>query len=1589
MKKLSLWVCIIAVFGILLPLGAGAVTVTTQSEAQAVLEKLEGDPIMDFQAYQDGVAKTNNDQILFQKVTGADGLYSSYIRAQVLSAGSSSTSRQLLYRSLSGISAGDSVLLSFVMRSAGGTEGKGTVTLMATGASSSANKSFSIPTQWTRIYIPLTAKDAANITTFRLHTLAQTIDIADFQVINYGTDVLLSDLPSGSHPVDEKEEVIVEGLTGGTQITLDDPLYTQAVKAERETLRFTAPQAVPAGNMALLCLDVKAMDSCATATVSFGQITKEYAIPVQWSRIYMPVQTASDLSGAQITVNTGTVLLGDISLENMGSATFEELTLKSGMWLLEDFQDVALAPEGVGAGKNTDLVISPDGNYVYSIGGGNFTVTDISDPENPEIVKQLTGFGDTRQIALCADGEAVIFTCRLYGAYIVDVSDPINAHVRSHYDTLEMATGIAVYKNYAFICSRFYGVEVVDLSDLDAPIHKCIIRNGGEVQSVEVVDGYLYGGLYNTNQVEIYDVRDPVNYARVGVADLNGRGDGVSVAKIGDKTYLYAGTGHHSVAGLATTTPLSNLNYGDGNGLDIFDVTDPSNPVWLSTSRTDGRFYHTKCDYWGAQVSFDEETGKYYAYLVSTYNGIYVFDVTDPAAPLRIAHVAVRITPDSALYAKPSSTRAIAFQYDPTQYIQGPAGAVVCADGVLMYAGVETDLHVLTADYAHAHVEKPASAAIESDFNYYHFDDFAGAQTAVPNAQTASVALYGDKVFVSGGNKGILIYSADLQTLYKTVSLSGCSYDVFIQDGKLYSAEGTDGFAIYALSTDGLTLTEITRYRSGCVTMARPSVTGKYVSIHSGATVGEIVDVSGQAPVRMIRAAAASQMYHHNVSSGMVAGRYVGFWANSSSERWYDLGGNDSLSAPVLLSNIPAAGFTPRAAMTGGYVAYGNTQVLCVGNGGYYVYDPAGVTASDLKALKTIKATDSDGNTVNVYGKPAIYGDTLILSDRIYGRLYILDIQDIEKPVLLKAWQDLPGNPDAATFSGNYAYIPLGYQGIVRLDLTDMDVDPNRHFGGSHCACGGHAQGMEGHSCTDLAWKAWSDPDSLPASGNYYLVCDVNVSQQTALTGRLNLCLHGHSITATGTDRIYYSDGKQLHITDCREKNTWGSMVGSDISATYPNDGGAIFYGKNSGFRLYLYAGSFVGGTAARGGVAYVSGGQIHIYGGTLAGGTATKMGGNLYANTKSSVYIHGGTVKNGISTTGAAGNIYMNVNSTLSVSGGEILGGSAKTDGGNISLNGGGSKTGQPGAVCYITGGRISGGTADRNGGSIYCGGKSDLNEGSELYLRGGSLSGGSIVSNHRITLAVPSVEASLVLSGNSQLSLEADSSASVKLTGTTHLMLNGHTLTGNVTGTGTLYGMDSSSDTYTLPTGRIEGAVSCQMPVHFKTDITGQPMRYMTIADETGYTFHRFYLGLTKVTLRPNSTGFGYKAQFCGDAAVQALVDSFGFQLQLDGQNTVLTQALTSAYWDSQKEFSLVLQNYDIANFGETKVHSQVFLNLKDGTAIESGIVSYSMMTMLQKVCLVLNSFTEDQIQSVKAMCQAYVAYMENWDIDELIAA
>ena len=61
----------------------------------------------------------------------------------------------------------------------------------------------------------------------------------------------------------------------------------------------------------------------------------------------------------------------------------------------------------------------------------------------------------------------------------------------------------------------------------------------------------------------------------------------------------------------------------------------------------------------------------------------------------------------------------------------------------------------------------------------------------------------------------------------------------------------------------------------------------------------------------------------------------------------------------------------------------------------------------------------------------------------------------------------------------------------------------------------------------------------------------------------------------------------------------------------------------------------------------------------------------------------------------------------------------------------------------------------------------------------------------------------------------------------------------------------------------------------------VTGEVRRYLTIADETGYTAHRFYVGITHLNLKPGVDGVGYKAVIAGDDAVLAQIANFGYKL------------------------------------------------------------------------------------------------------------
>ena len=993
-------------------------------------------PVLDYEAYAAAVYPNDAKVMSVSQETGS-GLYSNFVRLEskdVDPEAVDNSSRAANFKLNTGlIHASDVVLVRMVARAANADGSDGIMRIVlrdtTTKKESTPKVDYTVPTAWTEFYIPLKlsadATGDANRIYVRIGHKDQILEIADMEVINYGsTDI--ATLPDGqrlleSPPAQPPAEPV-------TKKDFTSSLTTDGRVTGKTSYSFAATDLdVTSGDMLMFSVVAKGENaSChvkLTAQFENASTSMEYALPVQATRINMPITADGKLKSFTLEALDGAVLLTEASVENRLTATQEDLMVESGMHMLENnFTTYTLSENGAGVGATTDLVSS--GNYIYSIGSDKLVVTDMTDPNAPVVRGSVSGLGGTRQIALCASGTDVMVTSRGFGAWVINVSDPDKPVIRAHYDSVEMATGISIEGNYAYISCRQYGVDVVDLSNLDEPKHVCILRTG-EVQSCKVVDNILYAGLWGECRVDMYDVADPANSVKLGSATLSGKGDGTAIYKKDGKTYLFAATGHHTPS-LGTSTPLSDLRYGQGNGLDIYDVTDPANPVWLSTSKTDGRFYGPSYDYWSVALS-EDENGKLFAYLSSTFNGAYVYEVSSMTAPQRRAHVIIEIPKTSANYKTwTDASRTVVYPFDRSQLNWGAVGDVAVEDGVLYLAGITTDLVMLqNSELFHTPVEQTNNTVINPSGDFYAFDGagLEGYTAYSDDVQIHAVALHGNYVYAAASEKGILIFNQQLQ-LQASVATAGCCYDVYIRDGVLYAAEGLNGLVAYDI--DGTSLTQKWRYDAGseAVKQVRLSATGKFAALHLAGSRFRILRLTDMTVV--INVKPGSQMYHHNVLNEVVGGRYICFWANSGDERWYDFGEGDSYDTPVQIHN-----FKPRTNMQGGIEAVGDLALATASNG-YILYDPATVT--DISSGLTVYKPGQ-----NITGKPSEDRGTLITTNRFTGAIYIMDASTLTSPKLLKSFT-VPGHPATAVYAEDAIYIPMGYQGLVKFDRAPFDT---------------------------------------------------------------------------------------------------------------------------------------------------------------------------------------------------------------------------------------------------------------------------------------------------------------------------------------------------------------------------------------------------------------------------------------------------------------------------------------------------------------------------------------------------------------------
>ena len=415
------------------------------------------------------------------------------------------------------------------------------------------------------------------------------------------------------------------------------------------------------------------------------------------------------------------------------------------------------------------IALARSGSYLYTAGGDRLSVYDISRPDHPKLCWRRSGFGNGRQLA-AAHGRLYL-TAREFGLWILDLADPARPRVISRFDTVELATGIAVAENTVFVTERIYGVEIIDVTDPARPRHLSLIRTP-EAQSAAYSDGQLYVGDWGVGRLTVIDVRDRSNPQQLSTAELGGFGDGVAV--YGD--LCCAATGLNAKSG--SETELA----GNGHGLDIFRLDENRLPHHLA--RLNFPLLQVKTnDFWTVRLAGTE------AFVADTHNGVFRVDLADPAHPRCTGRM---VLPDIIRMDGRATGRV-------RITVPDCAGDCTVGDGVLYVAAQKSGL--LVAPLPGLQPNPPESSKIPLLTGRRAPAAIDGLARVECDGQVRRLALDGDTLYAACSHAGLQIWHLDGENVKPVGTLPvRCSYDVAVRDGKLYSAEGLDGVAVYDLA---------------------------------------------------------------------------------------------------------------------------------------------------------------------------------------------------------------------------------------------------------------------------------------------------------------------------------------------------------------------------------------------------------------------------------------------------------------------------------------------------------------------------------------------------------------------------------------------------------------------------------------------------------------------------------------------------------------------------------------------------------------------------------------------------------------------
>ncbi len=641
--------------------------------------------------------------------------------------------------------------------------------------------------------------------------------------------------------------------------------------------------------------------------------------------------------------------------------------------------------------KATCLLL--DGTTLYCGANRALWIFDVSEPLKPRLLGSAKGIGEPRQLA--AENGIVYVGARETGVWIIDAVNPAAPKLVNRFDTIELATGMDVCGGVLFVGQRQNGVEFVDVRDALHPAH-IRIEKTAESQSVWYRDGWLYSGDWGAGEVTVIDAHDMATVKTVRRVPLKGHGDGISL----NGRWLYAATGHH----YHDKTKSREENFGAGHGLEIFDLTNPAQPRFVSRVQFP-RFYTLGSDWWTPRPSGDGKT----VFVADTHNGLFAVDVSQVQSPRVLARMTIaEKTPEVK---RPGAVVNHVAVGDGAVYVASAAGLAVIASA-------------RAKPLPRARGKAPVNLGFRAKYPTPPTSRFT-AWTPRRSGQVRGVATLGDFCYVACGHAGLAILRRDAQGALASVGEIPATFvgDVKIKNGKLYAAEGLDGLAVYSLADPARPklLRRVTDFGSAtpcAIWVWTPNV--PYVIVSNRQDGYLFLDEREDLNVVHVSRGNCPGWDRYLADDAIGGGRWLAQSTANTGFKWLDLSGAKPVEA------IRCKGYN-KGGLNDGCIAFRGDRLLRMMDGGYALLAPGQRPVAEGVNWPHVSFV----NRAKVGGQPAWDGGSkLALTSRIRRQVALCDISDETKPKVL--WEEeVSGHPDTAIFWNGRLVVPCGYQGLL------------------------------------------------------------------------------------------------------------------------------------------------------------------------------------------------------------------------------------------------------------------------------------------------------------------------------------------------------------------------------------------------------------------------------------------------------------------------------------------------------------------------------------------------------------------------------